>query len=75
MWAIAGRVLTSTYCQLTKSFVYYYWYYYYYRAITYPMNVSASKFEAWSRFSSGSSGIDKASVDATFDSDVGGAAI
>lgn len=44
-------------------------------AITYPMNVSASKLEVWSRLSNGSSGMESASVDATFDSDIGGAAI
>jgi hypothetical protein len=44
-------------------------------AVTYPMNVSASKFDVWSKLSKDSSGIDKASVDATFDSDIGGAAI
>jgi hypothetical protein len=44
-------------------------------AVTYPINVSASKFDAWSRLSIGSRGIDRASVDATFVSVIGGAAI
>jgi hypothetical protein len=39
------------------------------------MNVSASKLDACSRFSIGSRGIDKASVDAMCDSDIVGAAI
>ena len=42
---------------------------------TYPINVSASKFEAWSMLSKGNSGIESASVDATLASDIGGAAI
>lgn len=67
---IVGRVFTSTHYQPKNSN-----HGKHHVALTYPIKVSASKLEAWSRLSKGSSGIDKASVDAMFDSDIGGAAI